>query len=135
MNSSMSQRWHPALLQQDDQLVQCGNMGQGSQTVWPGRIVGMQSIQDAGSHPMSAYQTTMQQVPSNVDCKSAAGCLMAGPEQLLGPCAGHFGGLPERQQQQQDGQPQGSDQYDAALAHHFACCSFDGERLALLHGC
>ena len=112
VNGCMSQRWHPALLQQEEQLLQCGSMGQGSHAVWPGRIVGTHRHPDHQvSHPLSAYETLICQLPGDAGCQAAAGGLAAASELL----------------RQQSGQPPGPEQYDAALAHHLACCSFDGE--------
>jgi hypothetical protein len=92
---------------------------------------------------MSAYHSLMQQHPGDVGCQPAASCLMAATEQLrlLGPPvhAGHFAQqqqhdlLEQQQHHEQPLQPPATaEQYDAALAHHFASCSFNGEACPVL---
>ena len=131
----LQQRWHPALLQQDEQLQPLRTQGPSPGTAWPGRIVGVQRQRDMPSSSTASadLHSSGQAHSADMGSNSAGSCLMAATEQLrlfgpLGPDS-RFSPpamLPQPLPQAMHPALMPPDHHDMGLMQQFASCSFGG---------
>lgn len=127
----LSHRWHPALLQQDEQVQACRALGPGPGVVWPGRVVGVQRQLDTSQCPGAGCEAFPQQSAVDMGHQTAASCLAAAEQlRMLGhPDLGwHVSMLAhQRQQPAMVSMPSSSEQYNAGMSPQQGLCSTTGD--------